>query len=132
MSHLHCTCGYSISDITDNLPWKASFLPDEDTGHALDDVMTRVAQFIEARERGQEDEYLREQLGYVLPEHSLRDLLYNVFIHPTFEFGRTMYECDNCGRIWMQAVPDKNQWVSYMAESTARGVLRHEGAASDE
>jgi hypothetical protein len=128
MSKFGCVCGHSMSDITDNLPYKASFLPDEDTNHALDNVMEEVASLIHARERGEQAEYLTEQALF-LPNPTLRDILYHAFSHPTFEFGRTMYECERCGRIWMQAVPEKNEWVSYLPESARRGILRHQGAA---
>jgi hypothetical protein len=30
MSKLRCTCGHVIRDQTDNLPYKAYFVPDED------------------------------------------------------------------------------------------------------
>lgn len=46
VSHMRCICGFRIVDITDNLPYKAWFLPDEDVDHALDDLLKRVAEFI--------------------------------------------------------------------------------------
>jgi hypothetical protein len=109
MSHLGCTCGYSITDNSDKLPWKAYYLPDEDVEHALDAVMARVEEFIEVRERGQQQSYLWEEwISLAQPEHTLRDLLHHMFSHPAFTFGRKLYECENCGRLWVQAVPDSS------------------------
>jgi hypothetical protein len=132
MSHLVCNCVYSISDITDFLPYKAYFLPDEDTNESMDKVLAEVAEFIEARERGEQERYERKRLSIPLSEHALRTTLFHLFSHPISEFGRWMYECEGCGRIWMQARPERNDWVSYLPESARRGVLRHEGAAPDE
>ena len=114
-------------DVTDNLPNKAYFLPDEDVSHALDALWAGVAEFIEARERGEQEQYLTYNAG-VFRDLSVRDLLHQLFLSPTVEFGRRMYECEHCGRIMLQAVPDKDDWVYYYPESTKRGILSHEAA----
>jgi hypothetical protein len=127
MSKLRCICGHVISGSTDNLSDKAYFLPDEDANHALDNVISQIAEFIEARERGEQEQYLQEH--YFFPrDTTVCGILYDDFVHPTFDFGRGMHECETCGHIWMQAVPDKNEWVSYLPESGRRGILRHQGA----
>src|SRR5258707_15852027 len=87
MSNFYCVCGFNMKDSTDNLPYKAYFLPDEDVGHALTGLLLRAAAFIEARERGQQGGYVREASGTALPQHTLRDGLHNLFLHPTFQFG---------------------------------------------
>jgi hypothetical protein len=126
--HYGCTCGDEMAwDVTDNLPNKAYFLPDEDVGHALDALWAGVAEFIEARERGEQEQYLTYNAG-VFRNLSVRDLLHQLFLSPTVEFGRRMYECEHCGRIMLQAVPDKDDWVYYYPESTKRGILSHEAA----
>lgn len=89
-------------------------------------------EFIEARERGEQEQYLKEQGAIFLHEQALHDMLFNLFTHPTLHLGRDMYECEACGRIWLQARPDKNDLVSYQPESTRKGILSHEGAISDE
>jgi hypothetical protein len=134
MSNFYCVCGFNMKDSTDNLPYTAYFLPDEDVGHALTGLLLRVAAFIEARERGQQGSYVREALGISLAQHTLRDVLHNLFLHPTFEFGREMFECEECGRIWLRARPHKNEWVSYDPEGPrpTRDILSHEGVAPGE
>lgn len=126
--HYGCTCGHEMAwDVTDNLPNKAYFLPDEDVSHALDALWAGVAEFIEARERGELEQYLTYNAG-VFRDLSVRDLLHQLFVSPTLEFGRRMYECEHCGRIMLEAVPDKEEWVYYYPESTKRGILKHDGA----
>lgn len=131
MSRFGCTCGYTIVDITDFLPYKAYFLSDEDTETSMELVVNRLAKFVEAREQGKQDEFLAELMPY-LKSDGMRTLIRNLFSPPTFSMGRGMYECDECGRIWMQAQPHTNEWVSYLPESDKRGILRHGGIASTE
>jgi hypothetical protein len=114
-------------DVTDNLPNKAYFLPDEDVTRALDAVLAEVAEFIEARERGEQDQYL-DYMAEMFRNRSALDILHQLFISPTFTFGRRMYECEHCGRIMLQAVHDKEDWVYYYPESTKRGILSHDAA----
>src|SRR5258708_2749647 len=127
MSRFECECGNVIPDTTDNLPYKAYFLPDEDTDHALDDIKESVARLVEAWVRGDQAQYQRWRL-WTQGDPTSREVLYNHIGHPTHAFGRRMYECDQCGRIWMAAVPGENKLVSYLPESTRRGILRHQGA----
>lgn len=90
MSKFPCYCGYVISDVTDELPYKAYYVPSEQwpTG--------RRATFGEVR-----------------------------------AYERIMYECTQCGRIWMQVTADANDWVSYQPESSRRGTLSGAGATPD-
>ncbi len=46
-------------------------------------------------------------------------------------YERTMYECAECGRIWMQVTEDTNDWVSYQPESGRRGTLSKRGATPE-
>jgi hypothetical protein len=45
---------------------------------------------------------------------------------------RIMYECHVCGRLWIQANPRDNQYLSYLPESPRRGILREAGASEEE
>ncbi len=134
MSKMRCKCGYVIIDQTDSLPYKAYFLPDQDVDDALYAPIGNVAGFIEARERGDEEGFLQKQgikkMG-ASPEQTLESSLDRLILDPRSVFQREMYECENCGRIWLEARSSGNEWVSYLPESSKRGILRHGGAAPD-
>jgi hypothetical protein len=85
MSSFRCTCGNVITDVTDNLPNKAYFLPDQDIDDALDNTTEEVAQFIEARERGEQERYLKEH-GQIPRVSTLKDVLRHLFSHPHLQF----------------------------------------------
>jgi hypothetical protein len=128
MAKLGCTCGHVISDNTDNLPYKAYFLPDEEVYSTLDIFGGEVAEFLEARERGKQIQWLQEHGG--LPRDlTLKRILSRSFLHPIFGAGRMMYECERCGRVWLEASPNENHYLSYVPESARKGVLTHAGAA---
>ncbi|MGH2515431.1 MAG: hypothetical protein ACRDHP_07230 [Ktedonobacterales bacterium] len=126
MSHFRCTCGHRINDQTDFLPYKAHFLPDEDTEAPLENGVNIVVGYIEARERGEEEQFLNEHKHW-LKSRDLREIVNSLLQPPAFYYGRNMYECEECGRIWMEAKAHANRFESYLPESDARGVLRSDG-----
>lgn len=138
MSKLRCSCGYVISDSTDHLSYKAYFVADEDlqdvlerTGRAVD----AVVKFIEARERGEQEQCLAEhRLAYA--GHSLATIIEELIgLHDPFSISyeqRTMYECEECGRILLEAGPKNYVHLGYVPETNARGILRSKGADTAE
>jgi hypothetical protein len=123
MSRFECSCGHVVSDTTDNLPYKAHVVPDESMRHVVESslhaaraLMDRVAQLVEARERGEQAQYVaRTRRPHVSPDTPLRELLDQLFgyqafellNYPIFMFGRLVYECEACGRLWLTAEPDR-------------------------
>lgn len=127
MSKLRCRCGHIIRDQTDNLPYKAFFVPDEDADVDMDAVVTQLAQFMAARERGDQGSFIREHLGGAWPDdENPETILYILLTGVIMRSGRLIYECESCGRLWIQkhAEYDKNIFASYLPESDERGVLR--------
>ena len=127
MSKLRCVCDHIIRDQTDNLPYKARFLPDEDHNAVLEAVAANILQFMLARERGDQGAFIHEFLGGVWSDDEDPATILNVLLTDViFGSRRLIYECENCGRIWVQkhAEYDKNIFVSYSPESNKRQVLR--------
>lgn len=76
-----CTCEETIRDQTDNLPYKARCLPD----HVWDDFFDRVDEAVEADppttiERS-------DELTFAITNHRA---------------WRFMYQCEKCGRLYIQ------------------------------
>lgn len=135
MTKMRCSCGHVIRDNTDHLPYKAYFHPDEDT-YISHDVMTdTLAEYIAARARNQEVEFLRDLdikrgedpyratwranslAGAPLPE-----VIGNLLGAFYEDYERTIYECESCGRLLVQT--EGNRYESYLPETDARHVLR--------
>jgi hypothetical protein len=125
MSRLVCECGHVIVDQRDFLPYKATFYSDQDTEACFDELVQDIAKFIEAREQGRQDEFLEGDFSKNYPKNlNLSSIINDIMIGYEVAFGRTMYECEQCGRLWMQTEPGTNEYVSYLPEGGMRGIPR--------
>jgi hypothetical protein len=126
MSKLVCRCGYSIVDQTDFLPHKAEVLSDQDSERIWDVAADAIADFFsqdgdEAR-RTWITSHLHARDGAEIDAVSV---VYQIMKRGPHRFGRTLYECTACGRLWLQARPGENRWVSYSPDERGeRGVLQ--------
>jgi hypothetical protein len=134
MSKFGCTCGHTIVDQTDFLPYKAHIREDEDTQKPIELLAETLSQFWEARQQGQEAEFVRqfelshgategfaELLVRDLAKKPLTEVLYD-FIFPFWNnHDRTIYECEECGRLWVHM--ENGYFAPFLPETDARHVL---------
>lgn len=113
MAKLACICDNIIRDQTDSIPYKAHFYRDQDyehTKHYLDDI----ADFVEAIKEGQRNKWIRE---YFKSEFHVqltdRDIINDIGANPDWE--SIMYQCESCGRIWIQR-GRQNRYLSFLPE----------------
>lgn len=78
--HFYCKCGKRISDTTDGLSYKASFLANQDEGDLFDQIEECVKNENLSREKCL-DQILLGVLGHYM--------------------GRCIYQCLDCGRIYI-------------------------------
>ena len=78
--HFYCTCGRCIHDITDNIPYKAYLLSDEDED--------RYCEAIEAVMRT-EDLTMDERVNRIVISLQTRYL------------SRCIYQCPDCGKLFV-------------------------------
>ncbi|NNP71708.1 hypothetical protein A7P53_04395 [Acinetobacter defluvii] len=100
MSKLGCTCGHVIRDNTDDLPHKASFIPDKLDYQILDEIQTRIENY-------------KEKLN--LGEKVYDDYLFDLISTVDLKFRKDIYECINCGRLWLQTA--SGNFISYLSET---------------
>jgi hypothetical protein len=139
MAKFMCSCGHIIRDQSDRLPYKAMFIPDEDDEACFDGLANQVVEFIQARERGQQDAFISKYFGEEFPRDEDEFAIVGYLVSYPVAFGRHIYECENCGRVWIQkhAELDHNLYASYLPEGDIRGVLKsqrrvEEGTSSEE
>jgi len=127
MSKLRCRCGYIIRDQTDFIPYKAMFIPDEDDEACFVGMSDQILDYIKAREQNQQEAFIHKHFG---PEATGEDfdeefIVYTLVSYP-HRFGCHMYECENCGRIWIHKHEEYGNsiLVSYVPEENVRGVLK--------
>lgn len=134
MSKFGCTCGHTIKDQTDCLPYKGYIREDEDVQKPIELLAATVARYVEAREQGQEAEFIRQfEIARGEPEDaaqfvvgqlkgkSLSEIVFEL-IYPFWNnYDRQIYECEICGRLWVQL--GDNSYVAYQPETHERHVL---------
>lgn len=138
MSKFGCICGHVIVDQTDFLPYKSHLRDDEDVQKPVELLADALAQFWDARQQGRQDDFIRElemQRGEPaqFAEYSARELqgkplsevFYNLIDPFWNNYDRTIYECEQCGRLWLPLGNDYRnlRWVSYLPETDERHVL---------
>ncbi|ABA74030.1 hypothetical protein JKA62_26195 [Pseudomonas sp. B7] len=114
MSKLGCRCGHVIVDQTDSLPYKASLLRDEVEDAFWEEVNQELKPLMTAAESGDKaviDGAFGEFAPWVNATDELISRLSSLHIHRTLD----VYECTNCGRLWVQKGAG-NQFVSYVPE----------------
>ena len=122
MSKFQCYCGNIIRDQTDNLPYKAEYFADEDYEAHDGELVTFLIHLVEATEKGEQAAFRRE---FPNPEDlDISDFIGDNIIGFQAKFGRFLYECEECGRLWVQYDRRRNRYTSYLPETEIRGVLR--------
>lgn len=136
MSKLGCRCGHTIVDQTDNIPYKAFIRTHEDTEQPIDLLTELLAQFVEAREHGTERDVLisffkshwrMQEAGAASwaerrIANGLPDMLFSLIWPFWNKHDRDIYECESCGRLWVQV--EGNHFAPYLPETETRSLLR--------
>jgi hypothetical protein len=99
-----CVCGATIRDNTDNLPWKGHLIPDQEWFGVFD----AIDRIIDETKSG----LLREEASYI----HLRNALSNA--------SKPVYQCGNCGRIFIYGREDPAHIYRPESDSTSKEVLR--------
>ncbi|MBC8997266.1 hypothetical protein IAI51_12070 [Pseudomonas sp. N40(2020)] len=121
MSKLGCKCGHVITDQTDSLPYKASLLRDEVENKFWDEVHRELKPLVEAAESGDKTS-IADAFGEFSPIFSAADKLQDRISSLYIQRMSTAYECQNCGRLWVQK-NNSERFVSYVPEEGAYGAI---------
>ncbi len=118
MSKLGCTCGHVIRDQTDRLPYKARFLRDFDDEAVFDAIERECEALVAAVAAGDREAWLRRHYNEAYP----RDLPHGAVFHDfvsilLVEYLDTVYECEACGRLWVQRPGTDNEFAAYVPEA---------------
>lgn len=133
MSKLGCTCGYTIRDNTDEIPYKALCYADEDTPVYFNEVIETVGDLLLAyKQEAKERPLLASSDSHESSDrrHITRQIV-QILSYYHGGHRRDLFECENCGRLWLQVNPRENTYVSYLPEGQARGVLRSHGGREE-
>ena len=128
MSKMLCSCGHVIYDQTDGIPYKAELYPDADTEALWEGIVSAATSLLEALRSGERLRWMKQHFlpGYpadVSDDGMLSDAITGV----AARLKRDVYQCELCGRLYVQASSKKNTFVVFTPESPdARNCLRGE------
>jgi len=101
MSMLGCSCGKTIYDITDHLPYKGYAIADKEWFELFDLISTEVAGYIRARVAGMERQWLADyfRIDTTMDDTELvHTIITRNFLHKKID----IYQCPNCGRVHIE------------------------------
>lgn len=126
MSKLGCICGHVIRDQTDRLPYKAGFLRDFDREMVFDAIERECESLVAAVVVGDREAWLQRHYGGIYPRDLPNGAVFHDFVLCLLtEYMGTAYECEACGRLWVQRPGTDNEFAAFVPESgRAEHVLR--------
>ncbi len=131
MSKLTCICGHVIIDQKENLPYKGEYIADQDYEQLFEEFFPFLSELIVAREQGRINEFLERKFTDRYPKDSeLQSIIGDAF--PLTKYERTMYECEVCGRLWIETETHSNNFVSYLPETPTRGIFKSQRKTQDD
>ena len=118
MGKLQCTCGFVIRDTHFDLPCKGDVRRDQDLEPYFETITRELALLVDAVAAGQRDEWINRHFlpGYphdVSHEGMISDYLSGLDEQLTSQ----IFECENCGRLWLQQSAHANAYYSYSPDS---------------
>jgi hypothetical protein len=114
LSKLGCTCGNVIRDQTDFLRHKGHILKDYDLETAYNKIGEECQALILAIAQGNRDSWItRHYLPGFPRDLSDGDLFMSFVSNVLRKVQVDVYECEGCGRIWVQRPGTVNEFVPY-------------------
>lgn len=135
MSKMKCRCGNLMSDVDEasNKPFEGELLNDVDFEHIVDEISKEIAALVNANSEEQRYEWIAKHFNTKKPktpnkkyefyydyqnnEELLSDYIYSSFLNSM----RSVWECANCNRIWLQTMPSENNYDSFNADEYRNG-----------
>lgn len=116
MSRLECTCGHVITDQTENVPYKATFIRDQDFHDYSDKLTDDISSFINAVKDGKRNEWIKDHFSETYPtDINDSSIVFDIISIQANIFEGKLYQCDNCSRIKIQ-LQDTNLFASFVPE----------------
>ncbi|MEO0580701.1 MAG: hypothetical protein AAF135_00635 [Bacteroidota bacterium] len=121
---LRCTCGHIIQDSSDYLPYKGYIFPDPKLDNFLK-MAEDLTQFFYAVSANEKKKWLAENFSEIYPD-KLDNVSVAYDIIMSHYDTQYIYECENCGRIWIEDFRNKREkrYRSFYAEEEgSKGIL---------
>lgn len=119
MGKLSCKCGHVIRDTHYDLPYKGHVRRDQDDEYSFDVITHELALLTEALVSGKRDEWIDRNFLPAYPRDvSVESLISDYLSGFDERFVLQVFECENCGRLWVQEQPQADSYFSYSPDSS--------------
>ncbi len=99
-----CVCGNTLRDQTDYIPYKAYAIADQDYEELVSGIVMKLEQAC-------------IQSPQLRSETNIKDLISQVIYFDMAPFIKNLYQCRNCGRIFVEDPEDKSQLQIFKPEA---------------
>ena len=115
MSKIVCQCNNIIIDQTDDLAYKAFFVRDQNF-EKIQQRNSIIAQFIEAHKSGNKDKWLEKYFeSDTYNNLEIESVINDILLRFDLEYQSTMYQCEKCGRLFVQK-GNENNFLRFIPE----------------
>ncbi len=135
MDKMLCQCGKAISDVVYPCPTEGTIIGQEDYEVLCRTFVEQTNSFFDAVQQSQRAEWLDEHFGNEYPQKTKNgDVVPDIFNLHMAPRSLCIADCKNCGRLWIQTSPGKNEYRSFLPDNTGYSrVLALKGnTAADE
>jgi hypothetical protein len=118
-----CECGHVIYDQTDRLPYKASLLPNQSWARFQAPIYKALTEFAQALSNGTRDGWIVRYFGPAYPRDLDDESVISDFMGRYFGRLRAVYQCEQCGAIFIEKVPGAPFVMFRPTDDDWRGIL---------
>lgn len=116
MSKLGCTCGETIRDQTDHIPYKGYLAADMTYFDAFDRAAADAAAFVDARASGTERGWLSAYFNADYPSVGPESVIHDIFTRHLFPEHREVFQCPSCRRLHVQQRDEPDSFSCFTPE----------------
>lgn len=107
------------------LPYRAMLIEDADQDALWSGAAADVAAFVGQRTAEERRRWLADRFGAQYPADATdAEAVHDILFAAVIGVRRTAYECESCGRLWLQAGVDTERFRGYAPEEPGTGALR--------
>ena len=128
MGKLACTCGNVISDVVCPCPTEGWLIGDQDRDRLVLESHEAVKSFLAALIAGRKEDWIRAFFLEGYPTDTADESVLND-VNSRFEvrYQKSVAECDQCGRLFVQARPGENVYRSYVPDEGGYAAILRGG-----
>jgi hypothetical protein len=117
VSKFGCTCGHVILDQADNLPYKGQVLKDQDHEAFFAGIADALTEYLAGVRSGDLAEWHRK--WPFLREKTDNHVAWALLGWFWRNFKVDVYECEQCGRLWVQEGTESQRFIPFLPEDAA-------------